>query len=70
MVYVFKTSVRTQKIISQLIPELNRLLPHTKWNFDLEDCDNILRVENTAVVPEIIITFLQNKGFHCEELID
>lgn len=70
MVYVFKTSVKTQKIISQLIPELNRLLPNTKWNFDLEDCDNILRVENTAVVPEIIITFLQNKGFHCEELTD
>jgi hypothetical protein len=70
MVYVFKTSVKTQKIINQLIPELNYLLPNTKWNFDLEDCDNILRVENAAVIPEIIIVFLQNKGFYCEELTD
>ncbi|MEZ4969788.1 MAG: hypothetical protein R2814_09070 [Flavobacteriaceae bacterium] len=52
-----------------LKPDLNRLIANNGcWNFDLEDCDNILRVE-THMVPAISITNLLNgHGFLCEEL--
>ena len=42
-VLVFKTSVTTT---GQISPLLDNLIDKSeKWNFDLEDCDNILWVE-------------------------
>lgn len=38
------------------------------WNFDLEDCDNILRVESIHINPKAIISTFQRLGFICEEL--
>ena len=46
MVYVFKTSVENKRPIRQLTPFLNSLLQPSKWNFDLEDCDKILRIDS------------------------
>lgn len=66
--YVFKTSVKTKKAIRQLRPGLNALLVQSKWNFDLEDCDNILRIDTQNEVAATIIKLLQNYGFDCEEL--
>ena len=44
-VLVFKTSVTTTGQISRIGPLLDNLINESeKWNFDLEDCDNILRV--------------------------
>ena len=69
MVYVFKTSVKKEKTVNLLTPELNKLLPQVKWNFDLEDCDKILRVEtSTQQNIQLIVNFLNEKGFSCEEL--
>lgn len=71
-VLVFKTSVRTPKSVLRVAPLLNQLL-HTgadRWNFDLEDCDHILRVEAQAVTPSVVIDKLQKAGFTCAELED
>jgi len=68
MVYVFKTSVKTKKEIRQLKPSLDKLLIQSKWNFDLEDCDKILRIDTQNEVSATIIKLLQEKGFNCEEL--
>ncbi|MBW8200998.1 hypothetical protein [Flagellimonas abyssi] len=68
-VHVFKTSVKRKGEVKQLRPWLNRLVDTNGcWNFDLEDCDNILRVETKNLKATIISTLLQNNGFHCEEL--
>ena len=40
------------------------------WNFDLEDCDKILRIDSPTEITETIIKLLQEKGFKCEELTD
>ena len=40
------------------------------WNFDLEDCDLILRVELPKVPPLEIKEIINSKGFLCEELED
>ena len=45
-VLVFKTSVYLEKEINKLRPVLNALTVNADiWNFDLEDCDNILRMK-------------------------
>lgn len=68
MIYVFKTSVETEKDIEQLRPYLNGLLPRAKWTFDIEDCDNILRVDTPEDSPQTVISVLYHTGFDCEEL--
>jgi hypothetical protein len=71
MVWVFKTSVQSRADIASLASSLNGLLQHRGgWNFDLEDCDNILRVESTALQSEEIIRLLQDQGYFCAELED
>ena len=45
-VLVFKTFIHTQRDVIVLRPFLDGLLDkNDRWNFDLEDCDPILRVE-------------------------
>lgn len=69
-VLVFKTSVKEHDEVKQLRPLLNKLIcQNGKWNFDLEDCDNILRVETQQLKPMHISATLQQLGFYCEELI-
>lgn len=68
MVLVFKTSVKSKKAVKQISPELNRYVSQHHWNFDLQDCDNILRVEGKEEFVPIIIHALRARGFECEEL--
>jgi hypothetical protein len=70
MVNIFKTSVKTEKDILKLKPYLNELLSFTKWNFDLEDCDNIFRIESDDNILEDICKIFQTLGYNCEELLD
>ena len=68
MVLVFKTNVTSKKSIKELKPLLDLLLLHSKWNFDMKDCDKILRVEGKEIVPSAIAALLAENGFYCEEL--
>ncbi len=68
MIYVFKTSVRDKKHIRQLSPFLNNLLQQSKWNFDLADCDKILRIDSDENIVLKIIDLLNIHKFYCEEL--
>ncbi len=68
MIYVFKTSVETVEDSEKLKPKLDNLSANLKWNFDLEDCDNILRVEDSDISPATIIDLLHKSNFQCQEL--
>ncbi|PAM96351.1 hypothetical protein B4N84_02705 [Flavobacterium sp. IR1] len=68
MVYVLKTSVTAERQAEKIIQKLSRLTPNSKCNFDLEDCDKILRVEGNDVTAEQIIVFLKSCNFECLEL--
>lgn len=68
MIYVFKTSVKTENDIRKLMQYLDELLPDAKWNFDLDDCDNILRIDSRDDISESVTTLLLVSGFDCEEL--
>ncbi|CAN5406041.1 hypothetical protein BH23BAC1_BH23BAC1_29620 [soil metagenome] len=70
-VLVFKTSVTRQEDILNLQPVLNKNLKvNESWNFDLEDCDKILRVETRTTQADTILAALNSNGFLCEELED
>lgn len=70
VIYVFKTSVKTRAAVQQLTPYLDKFLPAMKWNFDLQDCDHILRLDAPGDVSRSVIKLLEDNGFHCEELTD
>ena len=68
MIYVFKTSVKTKSQVKKLKPNINKMLPAEKWNFDLEDCDNILRIDSEENLVLKITSLLNIHKFYCEEL--
>jgi hypothetical protein len=68
MVEVFKTNVLKKQHAKTMIEMLSKHFPDNKINFDLSDCDKILRVEGKSIRPEIIIELLSKRRFECEVL--
>ena len=68
MIYVFKTSVKSKKDVKSLTAHLNEYLTDGTWNFDLDDCDNILRIKGDSIQPHHVIAHLEGKGHQCSVL--
>lgn len=68
MVEVFKTDVQDNKESALLIRKLKEHLPGSCVNFDLEDCDKVLRIEGEHILPQSIIILLNDCGYQCEVL--
>lgn len=69
-VLVFKTSVITTEDEANAQSLLNQLLPESRWNFDMLDWENILRVESEKYTASEIVSALNTAGYYCEELPD
>ena len=69
-VLVFKTSVEDWFTVTSLRPSLDDLAGKGRWNFDLADCDKILRIASADVKPEAAITLMTQFGLQCAELED
>jgi len=69
-VLVFKTNIPDTDKINEIAPYLDTAKGVLRWNFDLEDTDNILRIEAVGVSPRIIENTLNSAGYLCEELPD
>lgn len=67
-ILVFITSVENPEQISKVKPLLTAVPAINDWNFDLDDCDNILRIEANGIPPGYIESLLQRAGFNCREL--
>ena len=50
IVEIFKTNVNNQQLANRIIADLIHLYPNYRINFDLEDCDNILRIEDNDFI--------------------
>jgi len=72
MTEIFRTNVKHENDAERIIFLLKLKHKKLKVNFDLEDCDSILRVENrNGNIPVIsIINILQKNYFLCEVLPD
>ena len=68
MVEVFKTNVQETLHADQLVAVLQKHFPAARINFDLHDCDKILRMEGHDIVPSDITTLIQAHGFNCHVL--
>lgn len=72
MVEVFKTNVNSRCYANMLIYQIQQAFTEYSVNFDLEDCDRILRVKSTAgsIQPLPLIDFLKRFGCAAEVLPD
>jgi len=67
-ILVFKTNVSNRKKVRELAPLLSAFPTISQWNFDLDDCDKILRIEATEINPALVESLLLSAGFQCREL--
>ena len=68
MVEVYKTNVTALTDAREIIAVLKLHFPETRINFDLDDCDKILRVEGPEIPTEMIAELVSQKGFACKAL--
>lgn len=68
MVEVFKTSVQQEEEAREIAGLLAEQFPNCKINFDLMDCDNILRIEGEYLRPQSIINYMHNWSYQCSIL--
>jgi len=68
-VLVFKTNLH-YKDMKKIEPVLNAETKIIRWNVDLTDIDNVLRIESHVPHTDHVIAILTSEGFLCEELID
>lgn len=72
MVEVFKTNVTEQDHAVILLDHIHQTFRGYKANFDLEDCDNILRVASSQefIRANCLINLLSRFGYEAEVLPD
>lgn len=68
MVEVFKTNVNKVSQADKLINLLRQQFPGNKINFDMHDCDKVLRIEGHTFAATRIITIVNENGFACSIL--
>jgi hypothetical protein len=68
MIEVFKTNVETASDANNIVQMLLQHFPGNRINFDLQDCDKILRVEGNNFSTDKIMLLLNKNGFCCEIL--
>lgn len=68
MVEVFKTNVQEASTANKIISLLLQQFPRCKINFDLHDCDKILRVEGKDFIVEKVMRIVTENGFCCNLL--
>ncbi|HSY62254.1 MAG TPA: hypothetical protein VK796_10275 [Cytophaga sp.] len=68
MVEVFKTNVQKKTQSKMLLCILSEVFPSFKINFDLSDCDKVLRVEGDNIEAPGIMMLVKERGFKCELL--
>lgn len=69
---VFKTNVENGEQAKLLIERIHEYFPDYHANFDMEDCDRILRIKSITenVNINLMIEFLQKAGCKAEVLLD
>jgi cell fate (sporulation/competence/biofilm development) regulator YmcA (YheA/YmcA/DUF963 family) len=67
---ILKTDIKTKKKAKKIKPLLNEHPIITNWSIDLEDIDNVLRIEAEDLLNENDVKRIINEnGFYCEDLV-
>jgi hypothetical protein len=68
---IFRTDIKSKKKIKSLKSIFNNHSDIIKWSVDLEDIDNVLRIEATTNLSEgDVIDLIEIKGFYIKTLSD
>jgi hypothetical protein len=67
IISVYKTNISPQDV-NRLKEVLDNFTKISKWNIDLEDWENILRIESQFSIEKQIINMLNNINIVCIEL--
>jgi hypothetical protein len=72
MVEVFRTNVQSGEEANFLVSMIDRIAMGYTANFDLDDCDRILRIvsEEAIINARMIIEIMKDLGYHAEVLPD
>ena len=68
MIEVFKTNIHTHTDATLVKEKIMLAYPSCLINFDLEDCDRILRIDGHGFLPEKVIDIVCSSGYFCEIL--
>jgi tRNA G26 N,N-dimethylase Trm1 len=69
MIEIFKTNVVKKSQAKTLLKILEERFNDFKINFDLSDCDKVLRVQGKIISLEEIIELVNANGYQCEVLV-
>ena len=67
-IIVLRTNINVSAL-SAIAGTLNANPQILRWTIDLEDKDNVLRIESDTLTTKDIITTLQEAGYEAEDLI-
>lgn len=72
MVEIFRTNVSSHLQANSILERLQKEFPQYEMNFDLEDCDKILRVDGKkdAVNPKAIMELVKHFKYEIKILPD
>jgi len=72
MIEVFRTNVNDQMNAAMIVSRIHQNFVLYEANFDLQDCDRILRVKSLfgEINSHDIVNFVHTFGFHAEVLPD
>ena len=69
-ILIFKTNLNNPELINLAQPIIQNIQGIKRWNIDIYDCDNVLRIESTELKAHSVASVLQKAGYFCEELPD
>ncbi|WP_125723725.1 hypothetical protein [Flavobacterium ustbae] len=68
IVEIFKTNVQKESDRDYVIAVMQNQFPEYQINFDLEDCDKILRVEGIDLQYDTVMNEVHGLGYTCVRL--
>lgn len=68
MVEVFRTNVAEAAVAEDIAARLAQLFPGSRIDFDLEDCDRVLRIEGRDIAADGVINLLRALNYECAVL--
>jgi len=70
-ILIFRTDIKTKKKFKVIKPLFNEHPGIYDWSIDIEDIDNVLRIEATEnLIESDVINLSKIQGFYCEVLKD
>ncbi len=68
---ILRTDIKTKKKVKSVKPYFNNHSDIIKWSIDIEDIDNVLKIQARSNLSEKdMINQIKTLGFYCDELDD